>query len=557
LRSEEGKRLEEGIIVNKGVEAQVRQAALYVRVSSLGQVKDGYSLQFQEQILREFCQREGLTIAGVYREGGQSGSSTKRKELIRLIEDARQSRFDTVLIFRVDRFSRDPVDLLALVRELEAKRIKLRSVTEAVDASDPAGELMLTILGAIGKFVRQNIIQNAMLGKTKRAETGKYTGGKVPFGYAVDEAGMLTPDSRTWWNGRTAAEVARLVFETYLKLGSQGGGCLQVARQLDQMGVPAPKAVWGHATVHQMLSNPCYAGDIAYNKRSHQLNKRSKTNAEDEWVVVRDSHEPIVDRKTWDAVQETLKRNQKGGGRPVDDAFKDLVTGFIRCGECGGALSPRRPSKNQHYLYYTCCSRVSEKRRREGTACTTFPWIRGDELEALIWGALIDLAGDENRIREMQARMATQAGPDLDDAKDELRRLEKRVKSLEEQAMTITTAYAEGKMPEYLWQKQVERLEAERQSTATRLDEARTKVTELQEAMPVAADPKDIQAYLKQQLQNCTTLEERREALAILVGHRGIRVMKDGMIDFDIKIPLHISEAAATAEISVLPRPAL
>lgn len=530
----------------------MKRVALYVRVSSQGQVRDGYSLQFQEEILKEFCQRENLVIAGVYRDGGQSGSSTKRKDLLRLIEDARQSRFDMVLIFRVDRFSRDPVDLLALVRELENKNIKLRSVTEAVDASDPAGELMLTILGAIGKFVRQNIIQNAMLGKTKRAEGGKYTGGKVPFGFAVDEAGGYRPDQTVWWNGHTVAEVAKLVFTTYIKIASHdGGGCKQVASRLNNQGVPAPSKIWSHSTVHQMLSNPVYAGDFAYNKRSHQLNKRSVSHDEDEWVIVRDAHEPIVDRHIWEAVQKLLKGNRTGGGRPVDDAFKDLMTGFLRCGECGGALTPRRPSKNQPHTYYTCASRYSEKRRREGQACESFPWLRADELQNLIWGALVETAGSEQRINTIRERMNANVGPELGEAQSEVTRLEKRIKALEQQAMTLTTAFAEGKLPDYLWQAQLERVENERKGMNERLDQARERLAELQTQAPTQASTAEIREYLIQTLTNRTTLEERREALAILVGPRGIRVMKDGTVEFDIKVQLNPEPRLHTANLSV------
>jgi site-specific DNA recombinase len=535
----------------------VKRVALYVRVSSQGQVRDGYSLQFQEEILKEFCQRESLVIAGVYRDGGQSGSSTKRKDLLRLIEDARQSRFDMVLIFRVDRFSRDPLDLLALVRELEAKYIKLRSVTEAVDASDPAGELMLTILGAIGKFVRQNIIQNAMLGKTKRAEGGKYTGGKVPFGFAVDEAGVYRPDQTTWWNGQTVAEVAKLVFTTYIRISSlDGGGCKQVATRLNAMGVPAPHKVWSHSTVHQMLSNPVYVGDFAYNKRSHQLNKRSVVHGEDEWVIVKDAHEPIVDRHTWDTVQNLLKAKWKGGGRPADDAFKDLLTGFLRCGECEAALTPRRASKHQIHTYYTCGSRYFEKRRREGTYCESFPYLRADELQNLIWGALVETAGSEERINTIRERMNANIGPELGEAQAEVQRLEKRIKAIEQQAMTLTTAFAEGKMPDYLWQAQLERVENERKGMAERLDQARVHLAELQTQAPTQASTVEIREFLIQTLTNRTTLEERREALAILVGPRGVRVMKDGTVDFDVKIPVNAEPRILMANPSVPARPA-
>lgn len=507
--------------------------------------------------MREFCQREGYGIAGVYRDGGQSGSTTQRKDLLRLIEDARKKRFDAVLIFRVDRFSRDPVDLLALVRELETKNIKLRSVTEAVDASDPAGELMLTILGAIGKFVRQNIIQNAMLGKTKRAQSGKFTGGKVPFGFKVDENGIYLLDDQHWWNGRTAAEVAGLVFETYLRLSREGAGCKSVADELNRLGIPGPKTVWATAAIYQMLTNPCYVGDFAYNKRSHNLNKPSKMNDKDDWVVVAEAHEPIIDRGVWNEVQESLKRNRTHGGRRADPGKNLLLVGFLKCGECGAALSARYSTAGP-YVYYTCLSRYSERRRREGTACQDFPFIPADQLETMVWNSLVETSQSEDRIREIQEHMYSSAAPDLEKVQEEVSRLEKRLAGLEQQSMTLTTAYAEGKMPEYLWQKQLERVERDRTGVQERLDEAQGRLAELQAQVPVVASVKEIQAYLLDVLANRTTLEKKREALTILIGHRGIKVMKNGGIRYEAKIPLSITdEVAVCAEPSVPTRPEL
>lgn len=514
----------------------MQRAALYVRVSSQGQVRDGYSLAFQEEILQEFCQRESLTVAGLYRDGGESGSTTNRKGLSRLIEDARRNLFDVVLIFRVDRFSRDPVDLLALVRELEGRGIRLRSVTEAVDAGDPAGELMLTILGAIGKFVRQNIIQNAMLGKAKRAETGRYTGGSIPFGYVVDEGGSYQPDQRHWWNGRSAAAVVALLFDLYIKTASQGGGCSRVAQSLSALGVPPPRAAWNHAGVYQMLKNPCYAGDFAYNRRSHPLHKRSRQVEPEDWVLVQNAHPPLVERSTWERVQELLAKNRTGGRAP--GAATDVVAGFLRCGQCGAALTPRRPSRSQRYLYYTCASRYSERRRREGGACSRFPWLRGDRLGRLIWEGLVRAATSQERVEQIRRWAAASRGPDVAEAEGALARLGRRLTGLESQAMALTTAYAQGTLPEYLWQRQLARVEQERGATAAGRHEAEQRLAELRSQSADVLPPEQMQAYLRRRLLDGLTLAERRDALALLVGSRGIRVMPDGTVEVKVQASL-------------------
>ena len=533
----------------------MKRAALYVRVSSQGQVRDGYSLQFQEQILRDFCQRESMVVAEVYREEGQSGSTTARTELQRLIEDARQGRFDIVLIFRVDRFSRDPVDLLALVRELETRSIKLRSVTESVDAGDPAGELMLTMLGAIGKFVRTNIIQNAMLGKTKRAESGRYTGGKLPFGYALAENGSYVPDPHPWWNGASAGEVARMIFDLYLTCASRGQGCSTVAQYLEELQVPPPMKGWRKGSIYQILKNPAYAGDFAWRKRSQQLNKPSTANPREKWVLASDAHEPIVDRATWERVQRVLKEQRTSTGQKPDKP-DTLLTGFVRCGECQAALTPHQTKyRGEPVLYFTCGSKLNESRKKARTACTDFPYFRADELEPLVWNALVGLVTVPERIEVYRARMRHQSGPELAETEAEAKRLEKRLQSIEDQETLITTKFTEGHLREDLWKRQLERLGSERDGLLGRLTQLHDRIAERRGQTPTSATTEEIRAYLKRVLTDTSTVEQRREALALLVGFRGVSVHKDGNVEFDLKIPTQGVDAPSLVNSFVASKP--
>jgi len=520
----------------------MKRAALYIRVSSQGQVRDGYSLAFQEEILREFCQRESLEITQMYTDGGQSGATIHRTALTQLITDARDLKFDIVLIFRVDRFSRDPLDLLALIRELESRQIKLRSVTEAVDAGDPAGELMLTILGAIGKFVRRNILQNAMLGKTKRAESGRFTGGSVPFGFTVNEQGQYEHDTQHWWNGLTAAEVAKLVYSEFINNGDQGMGCLALANHLNQMGVRPPRKVWARASLYQILTNPVYCGDFSWNKRSHGIGKVSVKHQREEWLVVPNAHNPIVSRETWTRAQEILVQNRRTGG-PKPKVTTNPIVGFMRCAECGAALTLRHASPSTKYHYFTCMSKYSELRTREGTACGDYPFYRAQDLEQLIWGALVRMAGDPTHIEEIRRIMNDKSGPQLQDAEHEVTRLTARLKHLEQQAMRLTTSFSEGRLPEYLWEGQLHRIEQDRIQASRSHEAAMTRANELKGQTVIAASIEEIQSYLGEVLADCTDTSDRREALGILTGPRGIKVSGDGTIDFDLRIPLDLADS--------------
>jgi site-specific DNA recombinase len=515
----------------------VRRAALYVRVSSQGQVREGYSLSFQEEILREWCRRESVAVAGIYRDGGESGSTIRRRGLTQLIGDARQRLFDLVLIFRVDRFSRDPLDLLTLVRELEARGIRLRSVTEAVDAGDPAGELMLTILGAIGKFVRENIVQNAMLGKRKRAEEGRYAGGTVPFGYLVGASGTYRPDERPRAGGPSAAASVRSLFALYRRVASEGGGCQRVARLLAEQGIPPPRSAWGHATVHQILRNPVYAGDFVYSRRSHRLNRPARRSEPSEWVLVRDAHEALIPRGEWEEVQRLLQARKGGRCRRAAEPAPALpgsaLAGFLRCGHCGAALTPRRPSRGPCRVYYTCASRYSAGRLREGSACRHFPWLRGDRLESLIWEGAVRLATDDATVKALGARLA---GGTADGAERKAVRLaERRLAGLLQQADRLAAAFLQGEMPEHLWRRQLQRLEAERAAAEAEADRARRETVRAERRPAISRE--QIGLLLRETMEGLA-VSLRREALGILVGPRGICISPEGEVRLAVRIPV-------------------
>jgi site-specific DNA recombinase len=527
------------------VAPSAKRAALYKRVSSQAQVRDGYSLEFQEEIMRAYCERDGLTVVEVYEDGGRTGSNTQREGLQRLVHDAKARKFDLVLIFRVDRFSREPLDLLYLVHQLNLLGIALKSVTEAVDASDPAGELMLTILGAIGKFVRANIIQNAMLGKKKRAQYGRYTGGGVPFGYAVAEDGRYKPDARVWWEGKTASEVIPMIFDLFLRLKEgEGRGLRVVARWLNDRGVPAPKAghgKWGSVSVRQILRNPVYTGDFVYAKTKQPMHGNQLPRPRDEWIVAPGSHEPLVPRLTWDRVQVALDDGRTGGG-PAKGEPEELLTGFLRCSLCGSTLVPRRTSGKYRYLYYTCGSRYNENRRRDHKVCA-FPYIRAEDLEHLVWRLVTAIASDEasvervlsgveegggeSQVRELETRMAQ--------AQKELERCD------EEEGRLVDVAIQNLFRPEIL-QEKVARVRERRAAAARRLEGLREEWQRAVRARPyLLADAAQIRAYMAQLLAGGDlTVADRRSILGALVGYKGIAVGPDGTVEVGLRLPTSV-----------------
>ncbi len=528
------------------------RAALYVRVSSLAQAREGYSLEFQQEILKDFCSREQWSIAGIYQDGGKTGSSMERSGLQSLVADAGTRAFDVVLIFRVDRFSRDPVDLLYLIKVLESYGIRLKSVTESVDASDPAGELMLTILGAIGKFVRRNIIQNAMLGKTKRAEAGRYTGGGTPFGYCLDETGRYLPDTAPWHAGRSPAEIVSSLFARYLDIAATGLGLRTLARELNQEGIPAPEGGrWAFSSLREILVHPVYTGEFVYGRFTQPLHGNMRPIDPAEWVRVPQAHPALVSPALWSQVQDALRRN-RSPGRPTQVSSSDhgFLTGFLRCEHCGRRLTAhhhtyRYKGRASPRLYYTCQTRRRQDDRTSPPACP-FPYVRAEHLEDAVWPLLVDLVDQPQHLAQLLEDSTDIQTRRQSHDREHVRLVRERDRA-EAAISRLVDAFADGVLPKAQYVRKMRELNA----TMDALQAAFGQLADTYAALPPPVDAEVLRAHLRQLLREPGALscEEKRAVLHQLVDpHQSITVSSDLRVVVHLLIPAH--EAVVTPAVA-------
>lgn len=226
------------------------RAAIYIRVSTLDQARDGFSLDAQEKILRKHCADKGYEIYDLYADRGISGKDIDhRPEIQRLLKDACNEKFDIVLVWKLSRFSRSMLDLASMCEKMEAHGVYLASYSEPFDSSTPLGRFMRGILGLFAQFEREIIAENVKLGLTERAEQGKRTCSYV-LGYDrydkdsfiinEKEAEYMLFASRTYLERKNLSETARLCKERRYH-GKNGSD-------------PSPYAVM------VIITNPIYCG---------------------------------------------------------------------------------------------------------------------------------------------------------------------------------------------------------------------------------------------------------------------------------------------------------
>jgi len=167
--------------------------AIYARVSTL----NGQDPEMQLRELREYCQRRDMVIVAEYVDKGISGAKDRRPELDSLLTDAHRRRFDSVVVWRFDRFARSVSHLLRALETFRSLGIEFVSLSEQVDTSTPAGKLVFTVLGAVAELERSLIVERVKAGLRNARAKGKRLG-RPRSGVDTAEIKRLRKQGASW-----------------------------------------------------------------------------------------------------------------------------------------------------------------------------------------------------------------------------------------------------------------------------------------------------------------------------------------------------------------------
>jgi len=224
------------------------RAALYVRVSTEEQAKEGFSLDAQTERLEAHCRFKGWTVSGIYREEGYSGRNTNRPQYRRMMEEHEQ--WDAIVVLKMDRIHRNSVNFTMMMDDLRRKGKEFSSTYEKIDTSTAMGRFVMDICQRIAQLESEQIGERVKMGMAVKAKSGTgYMGSGHPYGY-VYERGSLTVVEHE-------AEVVRDVYSMH----AEGMSLRSIADTLNNSLVPPKKgARWTHQSVSNILRNPVYAG---------------------------------------------------------------------------------------------------------------------------------------------------------------------------------------------------------------------------------------------------------------------------------------------------------
>lgn len=256
------------------------RVALYTRVSTEDQAREGFSLNAQRERLTAYCTaKDGWDVVEVYSDEGFSGRDTNRPAYRRMM--AEMARWDVVLVLKMDRIHRNSKNFMVMMERLHAEGKEFASAMESFDTTTAMGRFVVDIIQRIAQLESEQIGERVYLGMRQKATEGGTLGAPAPYGYAYDGEGegrlVVVPEE---------ADAVRRIYARYL-----GGDALNdIVRALDEDGVATKRGgAWDKRTVSKILKNATYAG---FN----------------EWhdVLMPGDHEAIVDVETFDAVQRRL-----------------------------------------------------------------------------------------------------------------------------------------------------------------------------------------------------------------------------------------------------------
>lgn len=362
----------------------MNKVAVYIRVSTLSQLEEGYSIEEQKAKLESYCDIKDWHIYKVYTDGGFSGSTTERPALEQLIKDAQSKLFDTVLVYKLDRLSRSQKDTLYLIEDIFLKNnIEFVSLLENFDTSTPFGRAVIGLLSVFAQLEREQIKERMQLGKLGRAKSGKsMMWAKTSYGYNYDkETGSMTVNEYE-------ALAVKEIFTSYL-------AGMSITKLRDKINDEYPKQpAWSYRTIRGILANPVYCGLNQYKGQTFQ-----------------GTHKAIISLVDFEQTQRELAKRQQTAkelSNPRPFQAKYMLSGLAQCGYCHAPLKVILGQKRKdgtRFKRYECYQRHPRKTSgvtvyNDNKKCES-GYYDMELLEHYVLTRIAQLQNDPDKIKEL------------------------------------------------------------------------------------------------------------------------------------------------------------
>lgn len=359
-----------------------------------------------------------------------------------MIDDIENNLIDCVIVKDLSRLGRDYIEVgKYLERYFPAKDVRFIAVNDTIDSLKSQYDMMMPIRNIFNEQYSRDISTKVKTAFKVKQKEGEFIGAFASFGYKKKPT-----DKHKLIIDPYAASIVKKIFTWY----NEGVGKITIAKKLNAENILCPTeykiqngelyhngnknrktSYWTYSSVNHILNNELYIGNMVQGKTFRKMKSTPKPLPKDKWVIVKNTHEPIIDLETWENTQNLLKRNRK----EIDfENNKSIFAGFLRCGDCGRALSKTKWS-NQN-LYYSCATY-----KRYGLKYCTSHIIPHDVLEKIVLNDLNQILQNIDDIEKLintlkkefsRIKIKPKASQELQNIKYQFKKIQKLKKGLYE-----------------------------------------------------------------------------------------------------------------------------
>lgn len=375
----------------KGQE-QLGLAALYCRLSrDDGAEGDSNSVANQKRLLQKYAKENGLGNTRFYVDDGYTGTNFNRPSFQKMLEDIEMGYITAVIVKDMSRLGRDYLGVGYYTDTFFPEHnIRFIAVNDCVDSNDGENELA-PFRNVMNEMYARDISRKVRSAHRIRGNSGEPLG-QPPYGYQKDPL-----NKKRWTIDPEPAQVVRDIYRMCL----EGKGNDAIARILQDNGIlnctaywhkkeigrggkktqPNPYR-WKDSTISKILTQQEYCGDVI-NFKTYSKSFKDKTrrdNPEENWVIFKDVHEPIIDRDTFEQVQKKIVKKTKRRAPKPQNGEKSIFSDLLYCADCGHKLWYHINTINKNICYFSCSNYVKDYR---GT-CPTRHYVRADAIEQVV-----------------------------------------------------------------------------------------------------------------------------------------------------------------------------
>ena len=341
---------------------RIYNVGIYIRLSREDddKVMMSESITNQKSLLLQYVKENNLRVYDIYIDDGYSGTNFERPDFNRLLNDIELGRVNMVITKDMSRLGRDYIGTGNLIEKyFPEHNVRYIAVTDNIDTFlDSSNNDIAPFKAIMNDFYAKDISKKIKSSLKAKMKDGKYVGGRAPFGYTKDKdnKNQLIVDSEQ-------AIIVRRIFDMAL----DGLSFFKIAKQLTNERIKTPAGYysfewksnynfkygqWHSKTIRDILTNRMYIGDMVQNRRSkvnYKVKKVIKNNPKD-YIIVENTHEPIINKDTFYAVQKIIPKNV---GRN-EKKENHLLDGLLYCGDCGHRISVQARRKKDNKAYTLC-----------------------------------------------------------------------------------------------------------------------------------------------------------------------------------------------------------